>query len=162
MLLIYSGRTPQPRYRLPSLSCLISALPAWLTCKRNQAYPVGQMCVLGGESEVGATWPCLLGEFCKAVTFGGFNSNVAYHCFVWLAHSNMFHTCPKPSCLTGAIPLHRFQKTSCIFHGKRSTLETSIVILRGRRVVLRVFRIALSGLRQVVTTCKFRCRRGFL
>ena len=26
-----------------------------------------------------------------------------------------FITCPKPSCLTGAIPLHRFQKTSCIF-----------------------------------------------
>ena len=50
---------------------------------------------LGGESEVGATWPCLLGEFCKAVTFGGFNSNVAYHCFVWLAHSNMFHNVSK-------------------------------------------------------------------
>jgi len=34
-----------------------------------------------------------------------------------------------------------------------------------RRVVLRVFlRVALSGLRQVVTmtTCKFRGRRGFL
>ena len=33
----------------------------------------------------------------------------------------------------GAILLRRFQKLSCIFRGRRSTLETSIVILRGRR-----------------------------
>ena len=41
----------------------------------------------------------------------------------------------KSFCVAGAIPLRRFQKMSCIFYGKRSTLETSIVILRGRRSI---------------------------
>ena len=41
--------------------------------------------------------------------------------------------CRKSFCLTGAIPLQAFQKMSCIFSGRRSTLETSIVILRDRR-----------------------------
>ena len=36
-------------------------------------------------------------------------------------------------CVAGAILLCPFQKMSCSFRGKRSTLETSIVILRGKR-----------------------------
>ena len=57
---------------------------------------------------------------------------------------------------------------SCMFRGSRSTLVTSMVILRGRRstsdVSCCVFfaNRALSGLRQVVTTCKFRGRHGIL
>ena len=42
-------------------------------------------------------------------------------------------TSRKSFCVAGAILLRRFQKMSCSFRGKRSTLETSIVILRGRR-----------------------------
>ena len=67
----------------------------------------------------------------------------------------------------GRILLRRFQKMRCSFGGRRSTLEVSIVILRGRRCTLDVsrcvlLRIALSGLRQVATRCKFRGRRGIL
>ena len=42
-------------------------------------------------------------------------------------------TCRKSFCMTGAILLRRSHKMSCRFRGRRSTLETSIVILRGRR-----------------------------
>ena len=37
--------------------------------------------------------------------------------------------------VAGAILLRRFQKMSCIFCGRLSTLETSIVILRGKRSI---------------------------
>ena len=60
-----------------------------------------------------------------------------------------------------------FQQMSSIFCGRRSALETSIVILRGRRSGSDVWRcvflrIALSGLCQVVTTSKSRGRCGTL
>ena len=42
-------------------------------------------------------------------------------------------TSRKSFCVVGAILLRRFQKMSCSFRGKGSTLETSIVILRGKR-----------------------------
>ena len=41
--------------------------------------------------------------------------------------STCFMMPPKWFCVAGAILLHCFQKMSCIFRGKRSTLETSIV-----------------------------------
>ena len=52
-------------------------------------------------------------------------------------------------------------------HSSHSTLETSIVILRGMRTTFDVsrwffVRIALSGLHQVMSTCKFRGRPGLL
>ena len=55
--------------------------------------------------------------------------------------------CRKSFCLTGAILLQAFQKMSCIFSGRRSTLETSIVILRDRRSIFanRNVRAASSG-----------------
>ena len=78
-----------------------------------------------------------------------------------------FVTCRKSFCAAGAILLRRFQKMRCSFRGRRSTLDASIIILRGRRSTLDVsccvfLRIALSGLRQVATRCKFRDRRGIL
>ena len=63
-------------------------------------------------------------------------------------------------CVASAILLRRFHKLSCIFRGRRITLETSIVILRGRRRTSNVsrcvffLRIPVSGLRQVVTMTK--------
>ena len=45
----------------------------------------------------------------------------------------MFHNVSKVVLVAGAILLRRFQKMNCIFRGRRSTLATSIVILRGRR-----------------------------
>ena len=55
----------------------------------------------------------------------------------------------------------------CSFCGRRSSLHVPIVILRGRRSTWDVsccvfLRIALSGLRQVATRCKFRGRLGIL
>ena len=110
-------------------------------------------------------------KFCKkGVTFGGFKRRVASFRVAGVALRDIqtcFVTCQKSFCVAGAILLRRFRKMSCSFHGRRSTLDVSIVILRQAqhftRVVLRVFlRIALSGLRQVATRCKFRGRRGIL
>ena len=56
----------------------------------------------------------------------------------------------------------------CSFRGRRSTLDVSIVIFRGRRSTLDAsccaffFSIALVGLRQLRTRCKFRGNRGIL
>ena len=47
-----------------------------------------------------------------------------------------FMTCQKWFCVAGAISLHRFQKMRSISLGRRSTLDTSDVILRGRRSTL--------------------------
>ena len=44
-----------------------------------------------------------------------------------------FMTRQKRFCVAGTILLRRFQKMHCIFRGRRTTLETSDVILRGRR-----------------------------
>ena len=79
-----------------------------------------------------------------------------------------FVTCRKSFCVAGAVLLRRFQKMRCSFRGRRSTLDVSIVILRGRRSALDAsccvffLRIALAGLRQVATRCRFRGRRGIL
>ena len=75
------------------------------------------------------------------VTFGGFTftcrvasfrvAGVALHdiqtCFV---------TCLKSLCVAGAILLRRFQKMSSSFRGRRSTLDVTVFILRGRRSTL--------------------------
>ena len=42
-------------------------------------------------------------------------------------------TCRMSFCVAGAILLLRFHKMSCSFRGRHSTLDVSIVILRGRR-----------------------------
>jgi hypothetical protein len=46
--------------------------------------------------------------------------------------------CRKAFCVAGAILLRQFQTMSWHFGGRRGTLETSIVILRGRRSTLHV------------------------
>ena len=55
----------------------------------------------------------------------------------------------------------------CSFGGRRNTLDVSIVIFCGRRSTLDVsccvfLRIALAGLREVATRCRFRGSRGIL
>ena len=49
-----------------------------------------------------------------------------------------FVTCRKWFCVAGAVLLRRFQEMRCSFHGRRSTLDVSIVILRGRCSTLDV------------------------
>jgi len=106
----------------------------------------------------------------KGVTFGGFTCGVASFRMAGVAlrdTQTCFVTCRKSFCVAGATLLRRFQKMRCSFRGRRVTLDLSIAILRGRRSTLdvwsRVFlRIALAGLRQVATRCKFRGRHGIL
>ena len=49
-----------------------------------------------------------------------------------------FKTCQESFCVAGAILLLRFQKMRCMFRGRRRTLATSNVILRGRHSTLDV------------------------
>ena len=106
----------------------------------------------------------------ERVIFGGFKRFVASFCVAGVALCDIqtcFVTCRKSFCVAGEILLRRFQKMRCSFRGSRSTLDVPIVILRGRRGTLDVsccvfLRIALAGLRQVATRCRFRGRCGSL
>ena len=51
-----------------------------------------------------------------------------------------FITCQKPFCVAGAIA--GFQKMTCIVRGRRSTLETSIFILRVAGAAVQTCRVA--------------------
>ena len=120
-----------------------------------------------------SVWPCLwevLQRLSFLDIFGGFQCVVASFRVASVALRDIqtcSATCRKSFCVAGAILLRRFQKMCCSFRGRRSTLDVSIVIFRGRRSTLDVsccvfLQIALAGLRQVATKCKFRGRRGIL
>ena len=82
-----------------------------------------------------------MGSFAEAVLFGGFRRLVASFRVAGVALRDIQQrsvTCRKSFCVAGAILLRRFQKMCCIFRGRRSTLEVSIVIFRGRRSTLDV------------------------
>ena len=94
----------------------------------------------------------------KGVPFGRFQRRVASFRVAGVALCDIptcFKTCQKWFCVAGAIVLLRFQQVRCIFRSRRSTLETSNVILRGRRSTLdvsccvfsanRIVRAARSG-----------------
>ena len=77
-----------------------------------------------------------MASFATVVTFGGFRRRVASFRMAGVALCDIptcFITCQKSFCVAGAILLRRFQKMRSSFRGRRSTLATSIVILRGRR-----------------------------
>ena len=105
-----------------------------------------------------------MASFARVVTFGGFRCRVASFRVAGVALCDIptcFITCQKSFSVAGAIFLRRFQKMRSSFRG-----SPSIVISRGRRSTLDVsccffLRIALSGPREVVTTC-IRGRHGIL
>ena len=110
-------------------------------------------------------------SFAKGVIFRVFQLGVASFCVAGVALCDLptcFMTCQKWFCVADALLLPRFGKMRSIFFGRRSTLGTSDVIVRGRRSTLDVsccvgfLRIALSALREVVTGCKFRGMCGIL
>ena len=77
----------------------------------------------------------------EVVIFGGFRRLVASFRVAGVALCDIQKcsvTCRKSFCVAGAILLRRFQKMCCIFRGRRSTLDVSIVIFRGRRSTLDV------------------------
>ena len=57
-----------------------------------------------------------------------------------LSHFNMFHDVSRVVLCGGAKLLLHFQKMRCIFRGRRSTLDTCDLILRGRRRTFDVWR----------------------
>ena len=94
----------------------------------------------------------------KGVTFGGFTCGVASFRVAGVALRDIqtcLVACRKSFSVAGAILLRRFQKMCCSFRGRRSTLDVSIGILRGRRSTLtcrvacffanRIVRAWLSG-----------------
>ena len=77
----------------------------------------------------------------EVIIFGGFRRLVASFCVAGVALRDIqtcFVKCRKSFCVAGAILLRRFQKMCCIFCGRRSTLDVSIVIFRGKRSTLDV------------------------
>ena len=79
----------------------------------------------------------------EVVFFGGFRHLVVSFRVAGVALRDIqtsFVTCRKSFCVAGAILLRHFQKMCCIFRGRRSTLDVSIVIFRGRRSTLDVSR----------------------
>ena len=77
----------------------------------------------------------------KGVTCGGFTCGVASLRVAGVALRDIqtcLVTCRKSFCVAGAILLRRFQTMCCSFHGRRSTLDVSIVIFRGKRSTLDV------------------------
>ena len=111
-----------------------------------------------------------IGSFAEVVLFGGFRRVVASFRVAGVALRDIqtcSGNCRKSFCVAGAILLLRFQKMCCSFVARRSTLDVSIVIFRGRRSTLDlscccILQIALAGLRQVATRCKFRGSGGIL
>ena len=94
----------------------------------------------------------------KGVTFGCFQRCIAAFRVAGVALRDIqtrFVTCRKSFSVAGAILLRRFQKMRCSFRDRRSTLDVSIVILRGRHSTLdvpccvfyvnRIVRAASSG-----------------
>ena len=85
--------------------------------------------------------PCLWGKL-QNLSFSNVSKLVVMSfCVAGMALPDILmclETCPKSFCVAGAILLRRFQKITCMFRGKRSTLETSVVISRGRRSTLDV------------------------
>ena len=77
-----------------------------------------------------------MASFAKGVHFGCFKRRVASLPVAGVALCDIqsyFTTCQKSLCVAGAILSRPCQKMRCSFRPRRSTLETSIVILRGRR-----------------------------
>ena len=95
-----------------------------------------------------------LGSAAEVVTVGGFKRCVPLFRVAGVALRDIptcFTTCRNSFCVIRAVLSHLFQKASCIFSGRRSTLETSIVILRGRRSTLDESRCVVFVHRSVKT-----------
>ena len=101
---------------------------------RNRSQPSATVRNCSGEREGRMAVP--MASLATVVTFGCFRRRVASFRMAGVALCDIptcFMTCRKLLCVAGAILLRRFQKMRCSFHGRRCTLETSIVMSRGRR-----------------------------
>ena len=79
-----------------------------------------------------------MGEAAKPLLFEGSKQVVMSFCVAGAALCDIptcLIECRKSFCVAGAIRLPRFHKMSCSFRGRRSVLEISVVILRGKRSI---------------------------
>ena len=106
----------------------------------------------------------------EVVIFGVFKLLVASFRVAGVALRDIqtcFVTCRMSFCVAGVILWRRFQKMRCSFRGGRNTLDVSIAFcvagaaLQTRRAAC-FLQMALAGLRQVATGCRFRGRHGIL
>ena len=91
----------------------------------------------------------------EVVIFGSFKRLVASFRGAGVALRDIqacFVTRRKSLCVCGAGATLSFKNMHCSFRGRRIILDVSIVILQ----------IALAGLRQVASRCRFRGRRNIL
>ena len=75
-----------------------------------------------------------IGCSAKGVTFGAFQRRVASFRVAGVVLRDIptcFKTWQRSFCVAGAILLLHVQKMRCVFRGRRSTLDTSDIILRG-------------------------------
>ena len=103
-------------------------------CSLDVAQPFATVCVIG----------CAYRKFYRRVICGGFKRHAASFRVAGVALRGIW-TClvtyGKSFCVAGAILLillRRFPNMSCIFRGRRSTLDVSSCILRGRRSISEV------------------------
>ena len=111
-------------------------------------------------------------KFCKRGHFGGCTCCVASFRVAGVALRDIQTcsvTCRKSLCVWGRRGTFATFSEDALqfFRGRWSTLDASIVILRGKRSTLDVsrcvfLRILMSELCQVATRCRFRGRRGIL
>ena len=80
--------------------------------------------------------PCLWGKLQNLFFSKMFKQVVMSFCVAGAALCNIptcLITCRKWFCVASTMLLRRFHEMSCSFRGRRSILEISVVILRGRR-----------------------------
>jgi len=132
-------------------------IPCWITCSihpnyscsrnktmetRINSYFYSRMRSKGSRFTLGV-WGL---RVCSLVTFGGFKRRIAAFRVASVALCDIqtcFTTWQKSFCVAGAILLRRFQKMRCSYRSRRSTLDVSIFILRGRCSTLEYFRRVL-------------------
>ena len=98
---------------------------------------------------VRAVWPVPIGSSAKGVTFGAFQRRVASFRVAGMALRGIptcFKTCQKSFCVAGANTFATFSEDVLrFFVAGRSTLDTSDLILRGRRSPLDVWCCVFSA-----------------
>ena len=107
----------------------------------NRPQPFATVLNRPSATVVGAKLPCLSEESQKRDFFDVSGDVVMSFCVAGVALPAIptcFKTRQKSFCVAGAILLLHVQKMCCIFRSKSSTLDTSDVILRGRRSTLDV------------------------
>ena len=103
---------------------------------RNRLQPFATVLNRPSATVMGAKLPCLWEKSQKRDFFDVSEDVIMSFCVAGVALCDIpscFKSRQKSFCVASAILLLHFQKMCCISRGRRSTLDTSDVLLRGRR-----------------------------